>query len=149
MERQATGDEPIVPAYSAFRSGPAGRAFNEAAFRYFLGVDRQRASRSMRSLLLVLVTLRQPPVQRARLNDDAAAALFAGLGDCVRDVDFVGWYREGYVAGAVMPQPGNAPGDVLHRVRERVIDALRQRFPDEPPETLRVRVIRLGAKARG
>jgi hypothetical protein len=149
MERQATGDEPIVPAYSTFRSGPAGRAFNEAAFRYFLGVDRQRAARSMRSLLLVLVTVRQPPWQRARLNDNAAAALFAGLGACVRDVDFVGWYREGYAAGAVMPQPGNAPGDVLHRVRERVLEALRLRFPNEPPEALRVRVIRLGAKARG
>ena len=149
MEPQATRDKPIIPAYSAFRSGPAGRAFNEAAFRYFLGVDRQRAARSMRSLLLVLVTLSQHPGQRTRLNDDTAAALFAGLGECVRDVDFVGWYREGYVAGAVMPQPGNASASVSHRVQERVIDALRQRFPAGPLETLRVRVIRLGAKARG
>ena len=137
-----------MPAYSAFRSGPAGRAFNEAAFRYFLNVDRQRAARSMRSLVLVLVTVRQFPGQHTRLNDDAAAALFAGLGACVRDVDFVGWYREGYVAGAVMPQPGNAPGDVLNRVRERVTDALRLQFP-AAPEALRVRVIRLGVKARG
>ena len=149
MEPPATGDEHIVPAYSALRSGLAGRAYNEAAFRYFLGVDRQRAARSMRSLLLVLVTIRQHAGQLSRLNGHAAAAVFAGLGACVRDVDFVGWYREGYVAGAVLPQPSNASGDVPHRVRERVIDTLRRQFPAGPPEALRVRVIRLGAKARG
>ena len=148
MERQATGDEPIVPAYSAYRSGPAGWAFNEAGFRYFLGVDRQRATRSMRPLLLVLVTVRQPPGQRTRLSDDAAAAIFGALGACIRDVDFAGWYREGCVAGAVLPQPSNASGDELHRVRERVIDALRLQFPASP-KALRVRVIRLGGKARG
>ena len=44
------------------------------------------------------------PGRRAKLTDATAAALFRGLGASVREVDFVGWYREGQVAAAVLAQ---------------------------------------------
>ena len=53
----------------------------------------------------------ESPGAHAKLTDATAAALFGGLGACVREVDFVGWYREGYVAGAVLTQGGNASGE--------------------------------------
>ena len=135
-----------VPAYSGFPSGQGGRAYNEAAFRHFLAVERRRAERSMRSLLLVLVTLRQSPGLSAKINDATAAALFRGLGASVREVDFVGWYREGRVAAAVLPQGVKASGDVPHLIADRVVIALRKRLSADQSRNLRVRVVRLGAR---
>src|SRR5947207_13425561 len=101
-----------IPAYSRFPGGQVGQAYNEAAFQHFLAVDRWRAERSTRSLLLVLVTMRTSPGGLVKLAEATATALFCGLGACVREVDFVGWYREGYVAAAVLSQGVNTSDEV-------------------------------------
>ena len=106
----------LVPGYSGFRGGLVGHVYNETAFRHFLAVDRRRAARAGRSVLLVLVAVRQSPGRNTKLTDATAAALFGGLGVCVREVDFVGWYREGYVAGAVLAQGSKASGDEPHLI---------------------------------
>jgi hypothetical protein len=136
-----------IVAYSAFRGGQLGQAYNEAAFRHFLAVDRRRAERSTRSLLLVLVTVRQSHGPRTKLTDGTAAALFDGLSACVREVDFMGWYREGHVAAAVLTQGAHASGNVPHLIAERVLSALRKRLPADQSRNLRVRVVRLGARS--
>lgn len=137
-----------LPAYAGFRSGPAGQAYNEAAFRYFLAVDRRRAERAKRSLVLVLVNVRQNSRPSAPLTHSTASALFSALGACVREIDFVGWYREGRVAAAVLAQGVNASDGVRHRTAERVIRALGQCFPADQLRNLRVRVVQLGVRAR-
>ena len=63
-----------IPAYTGFRGGPVGQAYNEAAFRYFLDADRRRVERSGRSIILVLASIRQSPGRAARLPDATAAA---------------------------------------------------------------------------
>src|SRR5262245_62028831 len=93
------------------RSRRNGRVYDEAAFRHLLSVDRRRAARATRVLFLVLIGIRRRRGRCARLTDNQAADLFDGLETCVRDTDLVGWYREGYVAAAVLPQmsvPGTA-----------------------------------------
>jgi len=137
-----------VPAYAQYRGGPVGHAFNEAAFRYFLAIDRRRAERSPRSLLLVLASIRQGHAAHARLSDTTAAALFSGLGECVREVDFVGWYREGRVAAAVLAQGVKASIEMRDRTKGRVVDALRKRLTAADTRNLRVRVVRLGGRVR-
>jgi hypothetical protein len=137
-----------VPAYSGFRTGRIGKAYNEVAFRHFLGVERRRAERSARSLLLVLVTVRQSPEPTAKLTDAMAGALFAGLGTFVREVDFVGWYREGHVVGAVLPQRGKASVEVQYRMTERMLHGLKRLLSADQSRNLRVRVVRLGGRVR-
>jgi len=136
-----------IPGYCGYR-GQVGQAYNEAAFRLFLAVDRWRAERSMRSVLLVLVTVRQRPGPSAKLTDGTAAALFGGLGACVREVDFMGWYREGHVAAAVLAQGVKASSDVPHLIANRVLPALRERLSADQSRNLRVRVVRLGRRVR-
>ena len=137
-----------IPAYSVFRGGQVGQAYNEAAFRHFFAVDRRRAERSTRSLLLVLVAIRQSAGRSAKLTDATAAALFRGLGACVREVDLVGWYRDGHVAAAVLPQGAKASGEVPHLVAERVLSALRKRLSADQSRNVHVRVVRLGGSVR-
>jgi len=139
----------LIPGYSGFRGGLLGEVYNEAAFRHFLAVDRSRAKRSMRSVLLVLVGVQRGPGLDTKLTDAMAAALFGGLGLCVREIDFVGWYREGYVAGAVLTQGSKASGSEPQLIAERIRPALRKRLSADEARNLRVRVVRLDGGAAG
>ena len=132
-----------IPAYSSFHGGQVGAVYNEAAFRHFLTVDRRRASRSARSVLLILVTVRRRP--GATLTLAEATALFRELGAAVREADFVGWYREGSVAAAVLAQSVRASSEVPRLVANRVLLALKSRLSADLSRDLRVRAVRLGA----
>jgi len=135
-----------TPAYAGFRGGHIGQAYNEAAFRYFLAVDRLRAERSRRLLILVLASLREAPGRSAQLTHNTAAVIFAGLAASVREVDFVGWFHEGRVAGAVLAQ-GVSAADQRAVISNRILASLRTSLPRDPSRTVHVRVIRLGRQA--
>jgi hypothetical protein len=134
-----------IPAYLPFHGGAAGQAYNQAAFHHFLTIERRRAVRFTRSLLLVLVSVRESPGRSATLNPTMSAALFAGLGASVREVDFVGWYREGQVAAAVLMQPVMPAPDFCRRLAARVMHAVGGHVPGNP--LLRVRVVSLGGRS--
>ncbi|MGH9242536.1 MAG: hypothetical protein ACRD3G_31185 [Vicinamibacterales bacterium] len=130
------------PSYSEFASGAAGQAYNQTAFRHFLAIERRRAERSGRPLLLVLVALRGSRVT-SRFTNATAAGIFRGLGETVREVDFAGWFREGRIAGAVLTQgSGAASAPARDQVAERVMKSLRAHVPAGQFRNLRVRVVR-------
>ncbi len=79
----------------------AAQAYNEEAFRYFLEIERKRSESSTRPLLLLLVDVRGADDV---IDQATATQLFAGLAGCLRETDFVGWYRENLVIGAVLTQ---------------------------------------------
>jgi len=126
--------------------GSQGETYGEEAFRHFLALERLRAARSDRQFLLLLVNLRRCPERGVRFSSAVAANLLAGLELCVREVDFIGWYRHSRVVGAVLAQGLEAPAsEAPNRVAERVAKVLRQRLPRNAADRLRVRVVRLGA----
>lgn len=129
--------------------GRFGTVYTEQAFRHFLDVERLRSSRSGRTFLLLLVRLHRPPVRNARFEAGVAASLLEGLGACVREVDFTGWYREGRIAGAVLAQGEDEPNhEASHRIIERVTRVLSARMPKSAADRLRVRVVRFNPQAR-
>lgn len=77
-------------------------AYNEEAFRYFFALERQRARRTGRPFLLLLVDLKEHPGARAHLEPRLVPKLFWGLSRCLRETDIMGWYRERRVAGALL-----------------------------------------------
>lgn len=75
-------------------------------------------------MLLVLVK----PVrlgQPARIDADTAREIFSALGESVREADFIGWFRQHRVAGAVLIQPPGSPDGIREIVTTRMINALR------------------------
>jgi hypothetical protein len=129
-----------MPAF--VRIGDEGlHAYNEAAFRYFLSLERKRAAREVRQLFLMLATLSHQtgPVE----DPHAFATIFSVLNRCVREIDLVGWYREGVVAGALFA--GNAPtfGMVREKVSARVLDGFRNTLPERVVAQLRTRIVSL------
>jgi hypothetical protein len=112
------------PGYTTFHGGVVGFAYNEPAFSHFLAIERRRAERSSRSIVLVLVSVRSQTGKSSALDHMAASELFACLGAAVREVDFVGWYREGRIAAAVLTQRLPASQEVCGLVAQRVTQAL-------------------------
>ena len=140
-------EEPSVDSLGVVAlEGRVGDVYTEQAFRHFLEVERVRAVRSGRTFFLLLVSLRRCPERGVRFGSGAAASLLQGLGLCVREVDFIGWFRNQQVAGAVLAQGLEEPGaHASRRVVERVNRVLSERLPKSVATRLRVRVVRLGS----
>jgi hypothetical protein len=133
--------------------GPAGQtfqAYNEEAFRYFLTLERKRAERFSRSFLLLLVNLRKQPSMANEITPDVATEVFGALCVCVREVDFIGWYREQRVVGAVLSHGAVSPErEASHRIGQRCVEALSERLPAPVAGRMQVRVLQLRPKGRG
>ena len=128
--------------------GRKGQIYGEEAFRHLLAIERKRARRSNRSLFLLLVRFKGNSGSGLEIPPALAARLFSGLGLCVREIDFVGWHREGRIAGAVLAQGPQGPTDpnprAVTRIFERVTTVLRRRLPMTGERILDVRVVPLG-----
>ena len=128
----------------ALQDGP-GHAYNEEAFQYFLEIERKRSELSNRPFLLMLVDFNKHP----RIDAVTADKLFSVLSLCLRETDFIGWYREGRVAGAVLTQHGETDGDDLSDVvRARIGGALRQRLPSDLARQLQTRIYQIPAHVK-
>jgi hypothetical protein len=120
-----------------------GEAYNEQAFQYLLSIERKRCQRSGRTFLLLLVDLEDRPAVSAGIDPVTASALLTGLRVCLREVDFVGWYRDRCVAGAVLTESRSRPGaDVARLVAQRASRVLGGRLASDVAARLRVRVYR-------
>jgi hypothetical protein len=124
------------------------RVYNEAAFRQFLAADWARAERLRRCVFLILVSMRHESPRRTTLPRAAAASVFLGLNASVRDVDFVGWFRQGRVPGALLVQgPDRFDVSEVPEIGASVRLAIEQRLPSRFTGALRVRVRRLGTSS--
>jgi hypothetical protein len=117
------------------------QAYSERAFQYFLGSERQRCVRSGGQCLLVLVELKGRDGAAGRIPPTVAEKLFGALWQSVRETDFFGWYREQRVAGAVLTEvAGNAQGEALRRVIDRIRCAFEDQLPVDISSRLDIRV---------
>ena len=125
-----------------------GQAYNEEAFRYFLEIERKRAARARRPVLLLLLDLKEQPA--AHMDPILAGKLFSGLWLCLRETDVIGWYREDRVAGAVLTQLENGPqSNVSGLIRQRAMGALSHGLSSDVARRLRVRVYQLRPGPKG
>ena len=115
--------------------------YNEEAFRYLLAVERERFDRSGRSFLLLLMAPAPQPGVGARIARPAARKLFAGLRSCLRETDFIGWYHEERVAGAVLTDLGERTATAVgRRVGQTIGRALRESQSPDVTHSFQVRI---------
>jgi hypothetical protein len=130
--------------------GLAAHIYNEEAFRYFLEIERKRAEASKRPFVLLLVDLRKQPNGSAEIDPASADLLFASLSRCLRDTDFIGWYRAGSVVGAVLTQHADGIStDVQEIIGGRVDALLVGCLPRLLARRLQVRVYQLPTSIQG
>lgn len=130
---------------SGSRSAPA---FDEKTFWYFLAIERKRSERSGRPALLLQVDLQGQPGDGARISSPIASKLFSGMWRCLRETDFIGWYRAEHVAGALLADVWDGPGmEVPRSIEHRVAGVLRGRLPTDLARRLQVRALSYPAPA--
>src|SRR5262245_41287313 len=128
-------------------NGRASGVYDEDAFQHFFSVERIRAHRADRPLLLLLVRFRGFGAHD-EVSRSVSLGLFTGLALCVREIDFVGWYRKGRVAGAVLTQGVDLPDrEAADRIVARVTRTVGERLPSSLAKRLRVRIVRIGARS--
>jgi len=128
----------------------SAQVYNEAAFRYFLSIERERSERSEHPLLLVLVEACGEAGREGRMDRAVAEKVFGALEQCVRETDFTGWYLDGRTAGAVLIQRSKKPApEAAARVRDRVIALMTQELPNLVGRDLRVRLYQLPLRPKG
>jgi hypothetical protein len=133
----------LVPGHTGYVSGAAGRAYNEAGFRHFLDIERRRAARSGHLLLLVLVGVRDRAGRSVSLPPVVASKVFSALGSSVREIDFVGWFKDGRIAAAALVQRATPTADVRQHIAGRVMKTLdRERLAIDGVARVRVAPLR-------
>jgi hypothetical protein len=124
--------------------GAPGHAYNEAAFRYLLAFEQKRARRLRTSFLLVLVRPKRNGSPAVRIDASVATTIFSCVSRCLRDGDFIGWYREARVIGAVLAQGATPPApDLPGNIGERLTAALAHALQGDVGMELQVRVLQL------
>ena len=130
----------IWEAHDTARRAPQSphEIYDQSAFRHFLALERRRAERRGRSLVLLLVEMAPLP-QGHRAAGTIESTIFGVLEQCVRESDFVGWYTTARIAGAVLVQGGTPPSqDVCHAIGKRVTTMLKVRLPADFATGVRV-----------
>jgi hypothetical protein len=136
-------------SYGVVLEGRFGQAYNEQAFRYFLQIERGRAARAQRPVLLLLLELKKSEAP-AHIDPVLAAKVFDCLWRCLRETDVMGWYREDRVAGAVLTHvEGECGPDVLDIIRQRVGETLCASLTTDVARQFRVRVYRCRPQLKG
>jgi len=135
IDRHSTSDR----CSCGFAVEGAEHIYNEEAFRYFLEIERQRSQLSNRPFLLLLLDVRRPAMPRSEVDIASSPRLVSVLA-CLRETDFIGWYRAASVVGAVLPQDSGCAADAQTTVSRRVTRALRESLPSDQAARVNVRV---------
>jgi hypothetical protein len=131
------------------REGWPWQVYNEEAFRYFLAIERRRSEISRRPFLLLLVDLKPLRVNE-RIEPALVDKLFSALWSSLRETDFIGWYRDERVVGAVLTQPAEVGGkEMCRQARERITRMMIDRLPEAVGDRLQVRVYQLPPSLKG
>lgn len=137
LTARGLGDPQII----AVSPNDRNEVYSEETFQYFLGIEQKRSARSNLPVHLLLLSLNEQAGLGTSIDRPLAARLFSALTQCLRETDFVGWHREGRIAGAVLTHcEGGAGMQFAHVVAGRLHNALRPHHPSDPVHRLKVRV---------
>jgi len=127
--------------------GRPGAEYDQETFLHLLSIEQARAERANQRVRLLLATLEPVPGKPVEIPPSTAVKLFEALRVLLRDTDFMGWYRQSYVAGAVLSSTANgADYETSALIEQRVRDGLRKHLPAKTAGSLRARVTQHGPR---
>lgn len=137
---------PIGLSNSVKRENGASQSvtYNEETFRYLLESEAKRSERSGYFCRVLFVYRSDAHGRRiAKMDSHAAKTVMAALSGCLRETDYIGWYREGLVAGGVLTVVGrDAASDVFGRLQRDLAESLRTELGAEEASRFEIRVLR-------
>ena len=115
--------------------------FNQEAFRYLLDSEPKRSERSSHFCQILLVYWTDVQGRIGRMDSDVAKIVMAALSRSLRETDYIGWYREGRIVGAVLTVLAQeSMAQVSTHLQPRVLEIIRAELGVEETSHLQIRV---------
>jgi hypothetical protein len=116
-------------------------AYNQEVFRYLLESESKRSERSGYFCRILLVYWTDAQGRDVQMNSYAAKTVMAALSRSLRDTDYIGWYREGRIAGAVLTVlVQESMAQVASHLQKRLVEILRAELGVKETSLLQIRV---------
>jgi hypothetical protein len=116
-------------------------AYNEEGFRYLLKSESKRSERSGHFYQILLVYRCNAQGAIVQLDLEVAQVVIAAMCRCLRETDYVGWYRKELIVGGVLTVVGRDNLlDVSSRLQPRLLETLRAELGEEVSHWLRIQV---------
>jgi hypothetical protein len=116
-------------------------AYSQEAFRFLLERESKRSERSGRFCQLLLVYSTDAHGRIAQMNADVAKIVIAAASRSFRETDYIGWYRDGRIVGAVLTVlTQESMALVPTQLQPRLVECLRTELGIEEFSRLQIRV---------
>jgi hypothetical protein len=116
-------------------------AYNQEVFRYLLQSESKRSERSGYFCRILLVHRTNAQGAIVQMDSHVAKTVMAALSRSLRDTDYIGWYREGRIAGAVLTVlVQESMAQVASHLQKRLVEILRAELGVKETSLLQIRV---------
>ena len=133
--------EPIGSGEGKVADSILGAPYSEATFRYLLKSEFHRSQRSGLAHYLLLLYQVTPEGRITSIPARVIGSVESVLCRCLRETDYIGWYRDGRVMGGVLTAMGKESGaEQIESLRARIIDSLRNELGDKEGGGLQVQI---------
>jgi hypothetical protein len=116
-------------------------AYNQEAFRYLLESESKRSERSGYFCQILLMYSTDAQGRIVLMDSHVAKTVIAASSRSLRETDYVGWYRDGHILGAVLTVlVQETMAQVSTHLQPRLVEILRAELGFKETNRLQIRV---------
>jgi len=116
-------------------------AYNQEAFRYLLESESKRSERSGHFCQILLMHWTDAQGGIVQMDSHVAKTVMAASSRSLRETDYIGWYRDGRIVGAVLTVlVQESMAQVASHLQKRLVEVLQSELSIEASRRLQIRV---------
>jgi len=116
-------------------------AYNQETFQYLLESESKRSKRSSRSCQILLMYWTDAQGSIVQMEPHVAKIGIGALSRSLRETDYIGWYRDGRIVGAVLTVLAQETmAQVASHLQKRLAEILQSELSIEESRRLQIRV---------
>ena len=124
---------------SFFQSG----TYNQETFRYILESESNRSERSGQFCQILLLYWTDAQGRIVQMDSHVAKTVIAASSRSLRETDYIGWYRDGRIVGAILTVlERESMAQVSTHLQPRLVENIRAKLGVEEISRLQIRVCR-------
>jgi len=115
--------------------------YNQEVFRYLLASESKRSHRSGHLCQILLVYWTDGRGRGVQMDPHVAMTVMAALPRRLRETDYIGWYHDGHIIGAVLTVLAkDSMAQVTSHLQKRLAEILLSELSIEESRRLQIRV---------
>lgn len=115
-------------------------AYNQEAFGYLLDSESKRSKRSGHFYQILLLYSTDAQGRIVQMDSYVAKTVMAALPRSLRETDYIGWYRDGHIVGAVLTVLAQETmGQVIIQLQSRLEEIIQAELGVQETRRLQIR----------